>query len=355
MQKKKVAVIYGGKSTEHEVSVHSAKDVCEILSKKYEVLKIFIDKQGLWYLQQNCSVQISQGDKPISPVISKEANLCTFDGERIKADIFFPILHGSMGEDGTIQGLFEILDVPYVSCGVLTSSIGMNKEISKLLASFNGVPIVPYIKLQKAGKYEISALEQAVKKLGYPLFVKPVNLGSSIGVSRVEDFSQLEQAIKTAFKYDDTLLIEKGIDKAREVFCAVIGDYQGAVHTSLCGELKTANNAFFDYEAKYNIAGGCDMYIPAPLDNTLQENLRKASYAIFKALEGSGFARVDFLISQEGKFYFSEINTIPGMSLTSLFPQLMQASGKNYEEVLDLLLNNALLRKAKKDNLSINK
>ena len=355
MQKIKVAVMYGGKSSEHEVSVHSAKDVCEILSKKYELLKIFIDKQGLWYLQEECSLQIKESDKPVSPFISKEANLCTITGEKIKADVFFPVLHGAMGEDGTMQGLFEILNVPYVGCGVLTSAIGMNKEISKLLASFRGVPVVPYIKLKKTDKYTISDLEKAVTKFGYPLFVKPVNLGSSIGVSRVEDSSQLEKAIKTAFEYDDTLLIEKGIDKAREVFCAVVGDYQNEVLVSLCGELKTTNNAFFDYEAKYNITGGCDMYIPAPLEASLQEKLRKASYEVFRALEASGLARIDFLISQDGKFYFSEINTLPGLSLTSLFPQLMQASAKNYEDVLDSLISAALSRKAKKDKLSINK
>ncbi len=355
MSKMKVAVIYGGKSTEHEVSVHSAKDVCDILEKKYEVLKIFIDKQGLWYLQQDCSTKIGPNDKSVSPIIAQDAHLYTKDGEHIKVDIFFPVLHGAMGEDGTIQGMFEILDVPYVSCGVLTSAMGMNKEISKLLASFYGVPIVPYIKLKKTGKYDLALLQEAVKQLGYPLFVKPLSLGSSIGVSRVEKPEDLEKAIKEAFKFDDTLLIEKGIDKAREVFCAVVGDYQGEIHTSLCGELKSANNAFFDYEAKYNIAGGCDMYIPAPLDNTMQDDIRKASYDVFKALQGSGFARVDFLISQDGKFYFSEINTIPGLSLTSLFPQLMAASKKPYPEVLDILIHNALVRKEreKQKQLSI--
>ena len=169
MQKMKVAVIYGGKSTEHEVSVHSAKDVCDILSKKYQIFRIFIDKQGLWYLQKECSTKITKEDIQVSPLISKDANLSTFEGEKIKIDVFFPVLHGAMGEDGTIQGLFEILDVPYVSCGVLTSAMGINKEISKLMASFYGVPIVPYIKLRKTDKYELPLLQEAVKQLGYPL------------------------------------------------------------------------------------------------------------------------------------------------------------------------------------------
>lgn len=355
MQKIKVAVVYGGKSTEHEVSVHSAKDVCDILAKKYEVLKIFIDKQGLWYLQKECSTKINTEDKPVSPIISKEANLYTKDGQQIKVDVFFPVLHGTMGEDGTIQGLFEILDAAYVGCGVLTSAMGINKEISKLMASFYGVPIVPYIKLKKSGKYDLPLLQEAVKQLGYPLFVKPVSLGSSIGVSRVDKKEELEKAIKEAFKYDEILLIEKGIDKAREVFCAVIGDYQGEIHTSLCGELKSANNAFFDYDAKYNIAGGCDMFIPAPLEETLQDKMRKASYEVFKALQGTGLARVDFLVSKDGEFYFSEINTLPGMSLTSLFPQLMAASSKEYPQVLDILINSALARKENQKKLRINK
>lgn len=355
MEKLKVAVIYGGKSTEHEVSVHSAKDVCDLLSKKYEVLPIFIDKQGLWYLQEKCSLKILPKDKRISPCILEGAQFCTLDGEKIKVDVCFPVLHGSMGEDGTIQGLFEILNIPYVGCGVLTSALGINKEISKIMASFYGVPMVPYIKLNKTEKYDLDTLKEAVEKLGYPLFVKPVSLGSSVGVSRVENFSQLDKAIEEAFKYDDTLLIEKGIDKAREVFCAVMGNYQGEIYISLCGELKSANNAFFDYEAKYNISGGCDMYIPAPLDKTLQDQMRQASYQVFKALQGKGLARVDFLVSEEGKFYFSEINTLPGMSLTSLFPQLMEASGKKYSEILDILINSALTRKAKQSALSINK
>lgn len=355
MSKQKVAVIYGGKSTEHEVSVHSAKDVCDILSAKYEVLKIFIDKQGLWYLQEQCSTEVKKEDKQITPVISKDAHLATLDGQKIKVDVFFPVLHGAMGEDGTIQGLFEILGVPYVGCGVLTSAMGMNKEVSKLLASLYEVPIVPYIKLKKSEKDLSSVLNEVTKALGYPLFVKPISLGSSIGVSRVEEPSQLAAAIQDAFKYDDALLIEKGIDKAREVFCAVVGDYQGETLVSLCGELKTTNNKFFDYEAKYNIAGGCDMYIPAPLDKDLQEKIRKASYEVFKALHGNGLARVDFLISQDEQFYFSEINTIPGMSLTSLFPQLMQASGKEYPQVLDILIESALKRKERQNALSINK
>lgn len=355
MSKLKIAVIYGGKSTEHEVSVHSAKDVCDLLAKKYQVLKIFISKQGLWYLQKKCSCKIAKEDKQITPIISKKAALYTKEGKLVKVDVFFPVLHGAMGEDGTIQGLFEILDKPYVGCSVLTSALGINKELSKLLASFYGVPIVPYIKLKRNDKYELPLLKAAVKQLGYPLFVKPANLGSSIGVSRVDKPEDLQKAIKIAFKYDDTLLIEKGIDKAREVFCAVVGDYQGQIHTSLCGELKTANNVFFDYEAKYNISGGCDMYIPAKLDKTMQDDLRKASYEVFKALQGSGLARVDFLISQDGKFYFSEINTLPGMSLTSLFPQLMAASGKTYQKVLDFLIKSALERKARQNSLSINK
>ena len=355
MSKMKIAVIYGGKSTEHEVSVHSAKDVCDILAKKYEVLKIFIDRQGLWYLQKDCSTKIGQEDKPVSPIISKDANLYTKDGQHIKVDVFFPVLHGAMGEDGTIQGLFEILDVAYVGCGVLTSAMGINKEISKLMASFYGVPIVPYIKLKKTDKYEITLLKEAVKQLGYPLFIKPVSLGSSIGVSRVDNPEEIEKAIQEAFKYDDTLLIEKGIDKAREVFCAVMGNSQGEIHTSLCGELKSTNNAFFDYEAKYNIIGGCDMFIPAPLDKDLQDKMRKATYDVFKALQGNGLARVDFLVSQDNKFYFSEINTLPGMSLTSLFPQLMEASSKKYPEVLDILINSALARKEKQKQLSISK
>jgi len=351
MPKLNVAVLYGGKSTEHEVSVHSAHAVCDILEQKYQVTKIFIDKKGQWFLQTNCGLKQPQ-DIEVSPVISSSAQLYAKDGREIKVDVFFPVLHGAMGEDGTMQGLFEILNTPYVGCGVLTSALGMDKELCKLLASFYGVPIVPYIKLQSFIKYNIADVKQAVLALGYPLFVKPMSLGSSVGVTKVNKEEELEPAINKAFKYEKNLLIEKAVQNPREIFCAVVGA-AGEIHTSLCGELVDIKSEFFDYKAKYEDPHGCDIKAPAALPEELQNKMRAASAEVFKVLRGEGLARVDFLLGSDGKYYFSEINTIPGMSLTSLFPQLWQASGKKYEDILDILIHLALKRKMENETLSL--
>lgn len=346
-----IGIIYGGKSTEHEVSVHSAAYVCDILEQKYKIIKIFISREGKWFVQEKCG-PLQPADREVSPVICKDYNLYALDGQTYKVDVFFPVLHGAMGEDGTMQGLFEILGVPYVGCGVLTSALGMDKELCKLLASFYGVKIAPYIKLEKDDNYDLPYLQVAVGGLGYPVFVKPVSLGSSVGVTRVDAPEELKPAIDKAFKYQGSILIEKGVDKAREVFCAVVGSGKN-IHTSLCGELKAVNSAFFDYKAKYEDPHGCDMKIPADIPQETQDKMRKASALVFKVLRGCGLARMDFLLGSDGKFYFSEINTLPGMSATSLFPQLWQASGKKYEDILDSLIKSAFDRKRENESYSI--
>lgn len=346
-----IGIIYGGKSTEHEVSVHSAAYVCDILEQKYKIIKIFISREGKWFVQEKCG-PLQPADREVSPVICKDYNLYALDGQTYKVDVFFPVLHGAMGEDGTMQGLFEILGVPYVGCGVLTSALGMDKELCKLLASFYGVKIAPYIKLEKDDNYDLPYLQAAVGGLGYPVFVKPVSLGSSVGVTRVDAPEDLKPAIDKAFKYQGSILIEKGVDKAREVFCAVVGSGKD-IHTSLCGELKAVNSAFFDYKAKYEDPHGCDMKIPADIPQETQDKMRKASALVFKVLRGCGLARMDFLLGSDGKFYFSEINTLPGMSATSLFPQLWQASGKKYEDILDSLIKSAFDRKRENESYSI--
>lgn len=351
MAKLKIAVLYGGKSAEHDVSVHSAAAVSDILAKKYDIINIFISKAGLWFLQ-DAPREFAPGDKPITPVIAADANLQQEGGQKIKIDVFFPVLHGAMGEDGTMQGLFEVLNAPYVGCGVLTSAMAMDKEISKLLASFHGVPIAPYIKLSADDKYQDEELEAAVQKLGYPLFVKPLSLGSSIGVSKVKDIKHLKGALAKAFDYEDTVLIEKGIDNAREIFCAIVG-YGRNIHTSLCGELVSVNSEFFDYKAKYEDPNGCDMKVPADIPPGMQDKMRVAAHDIFKALRGNGMARADFLLGSDGKFYFSEINAIPGLSATSLFPNLWSASSKTYEGILDILIHLALRRKQARDSSSL--
>lgn len=339
MKPTKVVVLYGGRSTEHEVSVHSAQTVCRILAAqpdKYQIYPIFISKQGYWFLQKQCSEQTSE-DIPVTPVIRPDGILQALDGSfMIQADVVFPVVHGTNCEDGTLQGFLETLNIPYVGCGVLTSALGMDKELTKLLAREVGIAVVPYQKVSRGVAYDKAALAAWVQTR-LPVFVKPVRLGSSVGVTRVTRVEQLAVALENALQFDTDALVEQGVDHAREIFCAVYGDGQ-TVKTSACGELRTVAGEFFDYNAKYIVAGGCETQVPAYIPACTAEAMRRDTEKLFRALQGCGLARVDFLMDKDGQYYMSEINTIPGMSETSLFPQLFQASGENYAEILDSLI-----------------
>jgi len=346
-----IAVLYGGKSTEHEVSVHSAATVCRILQKKYTIIPILIDKDGQWFLQQNCCEKTTQ-DIPVTPVITAQGSLFVpSKNEYLRPDVFFPVLHGVNGEDGTVQGLLECLNIAYVGCTVLASAMAMDKEISKIAAIQAGVPTLPYQKLSRGVPYDKKALEKWTLSVGYPVFVKPVRLGSSVGVTKVKSAEQLQEAIAFAFRFDTDILVEKGIENPQEIFCGLLGDGV-EVHSSECGELKSLTSEFFDYQAKYITVGGCETRVPAVLPQTTREKIRRDSEAIFRMLRGSGLARADFLVDQQGKAWFSEINTIPGMSETSLYPQLFEASGLPYEQVLEKLLDIACCVHKRKQDLS---
>ncbi|MFH1619347.1 MAG: D-alanine--D-alanine ligase family protein, partial [bacterium] len=262
-----------------------------------------------------------------------------------KIDVAFPMLHGPMGEDGTIQGLLELAGMPYVGCGVMASSVGMDKEISKRLAVMAGVPVLEHVVIRrehadKEGKW----LKDSVK-LGFPLFVKPVRLGSSVGVSRASNERELKIAVKNAFRYDTKVMIEKGINRAREIVCAVLGD-ETRVEASVCGEVcPKGRHEFFDYDAKYVDPEGFDLNIPAGMSDEESKRIREAAVKVFKALEGYGMARVDFLLGPGGKkFYFCEINTIPGFTSHSLYPRLWEYSGLPMRELLSRLIFLALER-----------
>ena len=348
-----VAVLYGGKSTEHEVSVHSAQTVCAVLAnnEKYDVLPILIDQAGHWFLQNSCSEKTPQ-DIPVTPVVCAQGKIfIPSQNKYLHPDVFFPVLHGTNGEDGTLQGLLECLDVAYVGCGILASAMGMDKEISKLLALQMNVPTLPYQKLSREQAYDKDALEKWAKQTGYPVFVKPVRLGSSIGVTKVKKVEELHEAISFAFRFDSDVLVEKGLEKPREVFCALLGEGEN-IRTSECGELKTLDGEFFDYQAKYITVGGCETRVPAELPEETRAAIRHGSELVFRALRGSGLARVDFLIDGQGKAWFSEINTLPGMSETSLYPQLFEAAGIAYPQVLDELISIALSVYQRKNMLS---
>lgn len=340
----KVIVLYGGISTEHEVSVHSAQTVCRTLAsqpEKYTVYPVFISKTGRWFLQQKCGPQTPQ-DVAITPVLEDGVTFRSLKGDvAVRADVVFPVLHGTNGEDGTMQGFLETLQIPYVGCNVLASAVGMDKELSKRLAQAAGVPIVAYQKITKGSAYNEVQLLQWAQQQGYPLFVKPVRLGSSVGVRKVTVPKELPEAISFALQFDTAVLVEKGIEAAREIFCAVYGDEQ-KIYVSEPGELCQNNSEFFDYNTKYLVTGGCDMHIPADIPAQAAQTLKRDTEIIFKALQTSGFARVDFLMDQRGNYFFSEINTIPGLSETSLFPQLFEAGNQPYSRLLDRLIEMAL-------------
>lgn len=337
-----IAILYGGKSTEHEVSVHSAGDVCLELQKRYKILPIFISKTGQWFLQKTCGFK-TISDIEIFPLIN--GNLIDKNGKKYKTDLFFPVLHGTFGEDGCVQGLFETLGVKYIGCKVLASALAMNKELSKEIAAKAEIPVLPWFSLNKNEKLDKKTILQNAKKLGYPIFVKPNSLGSSVGITKVKKESELLPAIKKAFKFEDYILVEKGLNNAREVFCAVIETAPCVFKTSVCGELIKSDSEFFDYETKYHNPHGCDMEIPAKLPKSLQKTLQEYTKKFFIALGGTGLSRIDFLISKDGKkAYFSEINTLPGLSKTSLFPNLLKKEGLPYTKQLDILIKTSLIR-----------
>lgn len=338
-----IAVLYGGKSTEHEVSVHSAGDVCLELRKKHKILPIFISKTGQWFLQKKCGFK-TKNDIAISPLV--DGNLIDKKGKKYKADLFFPVLHGTFGEDGCIQGLFETSGIKYVGCKVLASALAMNKELSKEIAIKANIPVLPWFSLNKTEKLDKNKIYKNAKKLGYPIFVKPNSLGSSIGITKVNKESELLPAINNAFKFENHILVEKGLNNAREVFCAVIETSPNNFKASACGELIKSDSEFFDYETKYHNPHGCDMEIPAKLPKTIQKQLQEYTKKFFIALGGTGLSRIDFLISEDGKkAYFSEINTLPGLSKTSLFPNLLKEEGLPYTKQLDILIKTALTGK----------
>lgn len=357
MSRLNVVILYGGKSTEHEVSVHSAQTVCRMLSaqpEKYRIYPIFIDKQGFWFLQKECGFKTPQ-DTPVTPVLRPDANVAAADGSlSFKADVVFPVLHGTNCEDGTMQGLLETLGVPYVGCGVLASAMGMDKEISKLLAAQAGAEILPYVTFSRGEAYDKAELEAWVREAGLPVFVKPVRLGSSVGVRKVKKLEELHEAVSFALQFDEDVMIEKGVDRAREIFCAIYGEGEH-IKASACGELRTVAGEFFDYNAKYIVAGGCETNVPADIPQDTQICMRDDAKAVFRALRASGLARVDFLMDKDGRYFFSEINTLPGMSETSLFPQLFEASGENYGDILDGLIALALDVHARKNALAMNR
>ena len=372
MTRLRVGVIYGGRSGEHEVSLASAAAVFRHLDRsRYEPIAIRIEKDGRWMLAaeppaiSKAADVIAARATPASP--GREAHLVAHPGgdtlltidrspsrpalvSGLALDVVFPVLHGPYGEDGTVQGLLELANVPYVGAGVLASAVGMDKAVMKLVFAARDLPIVDYEVVLKRDwqRDQRAVLAHVAGRLGFPLFVKPANLGSSVGISKARHAAELKAAIDLAAEYDRKIVIEAAVPAAREIECAVLGNDEP--EASIPGEI-VPSREFYDYEAKY-IDEGSKTLIPAPITDEQIARVRTLAVAAFKAIDGAGMARVDFLLAGDsGLLYLNEVNTIPGFTNISMYSQMWAASGLPYPALLDRLIALAIERHAEKQLL----
>jgi D-alanine-D-alanine ligase len=356
----RLGVIFGGRSGEHEVSLRSAESVMRELDRdKYEVIPFAITKSGRWRYGPDALEKMEKGlDDQLTDVgILAEPGHDRFYkieiGEALNAlesvDILFPVLHGTFGEDGTIQGLFELAEIPYVGAGVLASSVGMDKAIFKDVMQANGIPVVEFLIINASDiESGFDQLLDEVEQLGpYPLFVKPANLGSSVGITKCRSRSDLLEGLMDASRFDRRIIIERGID-AREIEVSVLGnEYPEA---SVAGEI-VPGDEFYSYRAKY-LDETSELHIPADLNPSQADEIRQMAINAFTAIDGAGMARVDFLLERgSGHIYLNELNTIPGFTSISMYPKLWEASGLSYPNLLDRLIELAFDRHKQKANL----
>ena len=360
MSKKiRVGVLFGGRSGEHEVSLTSAASVIKALDpRKYDVIPIGITREGRWRVGPGASALLPQVLKDgvavipsVDPSGQKLAPLNARPGRspNPKVDIIFPVLHGTFGEDGTVQGLLDLAEIPYVGAGVLASAAGMDKDIMKRLFRDAGLPVVEWVVVLRRDwkRNALQMRKQIEEKVGYPLFVKPANLGSSVGISKVRNRRELGPAMDLAAGYDRKVIVEKGLD-AREIECSVLGNDDP--EASVPGEVVPVNE-FYDYEAKY-VKEGSELIIPARLTRAQTRKVREFAVQAFCAIDCAGMGRVDFLVERRGGGIFvNEINTIPGFTPISMYPKLWEASGLPYPKLLDRLIALGLDRfREKKQN-----
>ena len=347
MNKLKVGVIFGGMSTEHDVSIVSGTSViCNLNKDKYEVFPLYVDKEGNWF-----DVHINKM-YDIGEEIQSKKNIENVVEELKKLDVIFPVLHGLYGEDGTIQGLFELIKKPYVGCKVLGSSVGMDKAYTKIVFEKANIPQAKYEYIRKYKNdyiYINNSFEEKIctideiskiieKNIGYPMFIKPSNSGSSVGINKAKDNQELKKYIEYASKYDNKILIEEQLI-GKEVECAVLGNED--VKASCIGEIIPAEE-FYSFDAKYKNAES-KLIIPAELNEEMTDKIRKAAIKAFKAIDGKGLARVDFFADTENDtIYINEINTMPGFTTISMYPKLWENSGIKYSELLDNLIDLAM-------------
>ncbi len=390
-----IAVIYGGRSGEHEVSIVSATSIVRHLDRtKYQITLIGISKEGRWFYQDpNQADRIREEDDLLLEIVQdaqREVMVIPGGGcagglrvagaggafVHIRIDLAFIVLHGTYGEDGTIQGLFDMAGIPYTGCGCLSSAVSMDKELTKAVWRNAGLPVLPHLCLhcgdvERTG-WDTASLQQLVepaeRDFGYPLFVKPCSAGSSVGAAKAENFQQLVEALKEAFKWDYKVLVEPGLNP-REIECSVTGnganfsprtaqdgspapgwDAQaadadvGTVRAYLPGEIAPTHQ-FYDYDAKYTDPDGARLIIPADITEAQREEIRSMAIRAYKALDCTGLSRVDFFLERDtGRLYLNEINTMPGFTSISMFPKMCQAAGLDYSQLLDLIIRQGLNR-----------
>lgn len=370
-----IALIYGGRSGEHEISLISAASIARGIDKKNTVTLIGITKDGTWFLQNESEYNRICKDKDASLKIeeSVENKIYVVPGGKNKAfrtkkgsldiDVVFPALHGTYGEDGTIQGLLDMADIPYIGCSTMASALTMDKEKTKQILKSSEIPVVPYIcikrcDLNNSQRYD-EIFQRCIDELGFPLFIKPCCAGSSNGANKAENAKEFSFYLMEAFTWDDKVLVEKSIN-AREIECSVTGNSTTAnpnceaetVRAYIPGEI-LPTHTFYDFDAKYNDPDGAKLLIPADISTDLIETVRSTAVRAYKALDCSGLSRIDFFIDRDtGEFYLNEINTLPGFTSISMFPKMCEKAGLKFAELINLLIEEALLRYKAKSSLT---
>jgi len=351
-----VAILFGGKSAEHEISLISARNIVEAMDKrKYEVVAIAIDKQGRWHLDEGARLLHGKSESKVKfPDAHNATAVLPGDtatplvrvhsgagfgglGSLGSIDVVFPILHGPFGEDGTVQGLLKLANLPFVGAGVLGSAVGMDKDVMKRLLRDAGVPVGKFLAFNRSDKINFAKVKKA---LGLPLFVKPANLGSSVGISKVVKPGEFAAAVNEAFRYDNKIVIEECI-QGREIECSVLGNDPPIA--SLPGEIVVKRD-FYSYDAKYLDDNGARLEIPAQLPKAVVKKVRETALRAYKALCCEGMGRVDFFVQANGRVLVNEINTIPGFTKISMYPKMWEVSGISYSKLIDQLIQLAIQR-----------
>lgn len=361
-RKLRVALLFGGRSGEHEVSLMSARSVLSVLDpNKYEITQVGITHEGTWLTGEDVlgKFENSQAEGLLPVIVSpdpSEMGVYVLEGisglrKWANIDVYFPVLHGTFGEDGTIQGLFELADVAYVGAGVVGSAVGMDKGVFKDVMIANHIPVVDTMVVLRAEiEKDIAAVIERAEKVGdYPLFTKPANLGSSVGVTKCHNRSDLQEGLMEAASFDRRILVQKGVEDAREIEVSVLGNNEPVA--SVPGEVLPSRE-FYSYESKY-IDGTSELQIPAHLPAEIAEQICEYAVRAYKAIDCAGMARVDFFVERDtNRIYLNELNSLPGFTKISMYPKLWEASGLPYNKLVDRLIELAMERKAERDHTS---